>query len=63
MGKNKNENWCDNPKIVDTLLFVFPPLGMYALYKTRSSRPYVNKLLYGILGFISFLMLLIYLTQ
>lgn len=62
MDKDKNNKWYNNPTIVDALLFILPPFGMYALYKTESLKPNINKVLYGFLGFISFLMTVIYLT-
>lgn len=62
MDKDNNNKWYNNPTIVDALLFILPPVGMYGLYKTEMLKPNINKVLYGFLGFISLLMIVIYLT-
>lgn len=62
MDKENNDKWYNNPTIVDVLLFILPPVGMYGLYKTQSLKPKINKVLYGVLGFISFLLVIISLT-
>lgn len=62
MVENNNEKWYDNPTTVDTLLFLLPPAGIYGLFKTRSLKSNINKILYGALGFISFLLVIISLT-
>ncbi|WP_310993164.1 hypothetical protein [Aequorivita marina] len=62
MDKENNNKWYNNPTIVDTLLFILPPVGMYGLYKTEGIKSNLNKVLYGFLGFISLLMVVIYLT-
>ena len=62
MKKDNNDKWYNNSTIVDTLLFLLPPVGIYGLYKTERLKPNINKVLYGFLGFISLLMVVIYLT-
>lgn len=37
--KNEKNNWYDNPKLIDSLLFLFPPLGIYALLKSKKAAP------------------------
>lgn len=61
MDKNNNNKWYNNPTKVEVLLFILPPVGMYGLYKTESLKPNINKVLYGFIGFISFLLIVIYL--
>ncbi len=63
MEKVNNEKWYNNSTIVDTLLFILPPVGMYGLYKTENLKSNINKILYGILGFISLLLTSIYLIN
>lgn len=63
MVENNNQKWYDNSTTVDTLLFILPPVGIYGLFKTRSLKSNINKILYGILGFISFLLVIVSLTQ
>jgi len=63
MSKNENNKWYNNPSVVDTLLFLLPPVGMYGLYKTNTIKSNINKVLYGFLGFISLLLTVIYLTN
>ncbi|MDQ3071934.1 MAG: hypothetical protein M3Q97_01530 [Bacteroidota bacterium] len=41
----KYENWYDMPNLVDALLFLFPPLGLFALYKTKKIIPEVKVIL------------------
>ncbi|SEA79567.1 hypothetical protein SAMN05421540_1264 [Psychroflexus halocasei] len=62
MERDNNDKWYNNSTIVDTLLFLLPPVGMYGLYKTERLKSNINKVLYGFLGFISLLMVVIYLT-
>lgn len=62
MVENNSQKWYDNPTTVDTLLFVLPPVGIYGLFKTRGLKSNINKILYGILGFISFLLVIVSLT-
>ena len=62
MEKGNNKKWYNNSTIVDVLLFILPPVGMYRLYKTDNLRSNINKILYGFLGFISLLLTIIYLT-
>jgi|GEM_PF-1013510 len=62
MKKDNNDKWYNNSTIVDTLLFLLPPVGMYGLYKTESIKSNLNKVLYCFLGFISLVLIIIYLT-
>ena len=62
MEKDNNDKWYNNSTIVDTLLFLLPPVGIYGLYKTESLKPNINKVLYGFLGFISVLLIIISFT-
>lgn len=62
MNKGKNEKCYDNPNLVEVLLFLLPPVGMYALYKTRSISSNKFKILYGTLGFLAALLAIVSLT-
>ena len=49
--------------LVDVLLFFLPPMGMYAIYKTNLLKNKTTKILYGLIGFSSFLVVIIYLSK
>lgn len=55
-----NKDWYDNKTTVDILLFTLFPIGLYAIIKTEKIKFKATKILYGILGLISFLMILMY---
>lgn len=61
MVKVNDEKWYNYSAVVDTLLFILPPVGMYGLYKTEKLKSNINKVLYCFLGFISLLSTIIYL--
>lgn len=56
----KNDPWYDNLILVEILLFLFFPLGLYAVYKTNKIKFKLAKILYGLLGLISFLLIITY---
>ncbi|SDX01105.1 hypothetical protein [Aequorivita viscosa] len=56
------DKWYNNTTIVDTLLFLLPPVGLYGLYKTERLKHNVNKVFYGVIGFISLFLIIIYLS-
>lgn len=58
-----NTNWYDNEGLVDTLLFIFPPIGIYGLYKTKMIKSKITKVFYGGIGFISILLGIIYIIK
>lgn len=58
-----NERWFDNETTTDVLLFLFFPLGLYALYKTGKIKPKASKVFYGFLGFISLFLTLIFISK
>lgn len=59
----EKEYWYDNEAIVGVLLFMFFPLGLYAIYKTSKIKIKASKVLYSFLGFISMLMTIIYILR
>lgn len=59
MRTTENSKWYNNGMLVDMLLFVMPPLGIYGVYKTRMIKSNTTKILYGSIGFTSFVMALI----
>ncbi len=63
MGTKTTSKWYNNETLIDTLLFVVPPVGIYALYKTELFKSKISKVLYGGIGFISFLLGVIYLIK
>lgn len=62
MVKENIDKWYNNATIVDTLLFILPPVGVYGLYKTERLKSSISKVFYGFLGFTSLLITIIYLT-
>ena len=44
---NNIEKWYDIPQLVDVLLFLFPPLGLLALYKSENIVPKGGKIIMG----------------
>ncbi len=44
---NSSEKWYDTPQLVDVLLFLFPPLGLLALYKSEKLVPKGGKIIVG----------------
>lgn len=60
METKTNTKWYDNETLVDTLLFVFPPIGIYGVYKTKMIKSKITKVFYSGIGFISILLGIIY---
>ena len=54
------EKWYDNPKLVDILLFILPPIGIYGVYKTNKIKSSIFKISYGLIGFLGFVLTIIY---
>lgn len=46
--KNTTEKWYDEIALVDMLLFLLPPVGVYALYKSKRLNPNRNKVIAGL---------------
>lgn len=63
MDTKTNSKWYNNESLVDTLLFIIPPVGIYGLYKTKLFKSKIIKVLYGGIGFISFLLGVIYVIK
>ena len=63
MEKTTVQKWYNNEMLVDVLLFFLPPMGMYAIYKTNLLKNKTTKILYGLIGFSSFLVVIIYLSK
>ena len=63
MNTKTISKWYNNEMLVDTLLFIIPPVGIYGLYKTKLFKSKISKILYGCIGFISFLLGVIYLIK
>ncbi len=63
MNTKSTSEWYNNETLIDTLLFVIPPVGIYALYKTELLKSKISKVLYGGIGFISLLLGAIYLIK
>lgn len=51
--------WYNSTTTVDVLLFLFPPIGFYGLYKTKTIKSNTSKILYGSMALVSMLALLI----
>lgn len=49
--QNSTEKWCDNPNLADVLLFLFPPLGLYSVFKSKKIIPHPVKVGVGLLVF------------
>ena len=48
---NKTDKWYDSPGLVDTLLLVFPPIGFFALLKSKKIVPKPIKIVTGVFLF------------
>ncbi|HHZ64558.1 MAG TPA: hypothetical protein EYN51_03515 [Flavobacteriales bacterium] len=49
-----DEKWYNNSKLVDTLLFIIPPIGIYGVYKSDKIKSSVIKISLGLIGFLGF---------
>jgi len=58
-----NEKWYNNSKLVDTLLFIVPPIGLYGVYKTSKMKSSILKIAYSSIGFLGFVTTIIYLIN
>ncbi|MCM4161853.1 hypothetical protein FHG64_11845 [Antarcticibacterium flavum] len=50
--RNKS-NWYDSRSLVEILLFMLPPLGLYALYRNNSIRSQNIRILYATIGILT----------
>lgn len=57
----KEQKWYNIEMLVDILVFILPPLGIYGIYKTDKIKSKTFKFLYSLFGVISFLIMLKYL--
>ena len=53
--------WYNEPQMVGTLLILFPPVGMYGLYKSEEIDPKWKKITFGILAMTGALLAITYL--
>ena len=54
------EKWYNIGMLVDVLLFVFPPLGIYAVYKTDKIKSKANRVVGSLFGVVSLLTTVLY---
>ncbi len=63
MENSESEKWYDIEMLVDILLFIIPPVGIYGVYKTNKIKSKSFKYLYGAIGLISMCTIIIYLLE
>lgn len=56
----KEENWFNNETLVDVLLFIAPPIGIYAVLKSDKIKFTFFKVLYCVLGITNLMCLLVF---
>lgn len=61
--KLTSRNWYNSRSLIEILLFFMPPIGLYALYKNTSIKSGNIKILYGVIGIISGIILLMILVK
>lgn len=45
----QKEKWYNDLQIVGTMLFFWPPLGFYGVYKSEKIQPFYKRVAYGTL--------------
>ena len=63
MSQLESEKWYNIEMLVDVLLFVFPPLGIYAIYKTDTIKSKANRLIGSLFGVASFMSAVLFLLN
>lgn len=58
--KNDNNKWYDTPNLLDFLLFLFPPIGLYGVFKSKKRHVKPFKIIAGFSVFIGLVGSLIY---
>jgi len=55
----QEEKWYDNEMLLDILIFVIPPVGIYGIYKTKRIKKSFFKISYAIIAFFSIIIFII----
>jgi len=63
MSQLESKKWYNIEMLVDVLLFVCPPLGIYAVYKTEKIKSKINRVVYSLFGVASFVSATLYLLN
>lgn len=63
MKNEKNEKWYDSGQLVDFLCFLFPPIGFFALYKSKKIIAKPVKIMLSSFLFIATIVLVIALIK
>ncbi|MDR9487217.1 hypothetical protein [Salibacter sp.] len=59
----EKSEWYNNEILVDLLLFLIFPIGLYAVYKTDKIKMNATKIIYSSIGFISYLIVIVTLIK